>query len=134
MAKVSGIYLVNDEDFSDIIIADGLDVTRNDLHSNDSGRNPLTGQMWYRIITTKFTYDLVIGSGVPQERIVEHTNSISANGRRNKYSIWTPQIGDMYTFTGYINQLKIGVHHFYYNLSHQVRANIKSFPINIVEV
>jgi|GEM_PF-3851686 len=128
------IFGVNGIDFSEYIVQGGIDVSRNDLHSSDSGRNALTGKMFFRIVTTKYNVDLAVVDYAPQEWVKSLVAEISKNGRVNQYSVYIPHISDTYVFTGYINQLKIGVFNFYYDLNNQLGANLKSFPINIIEV
>jgi len=127
-------FFVNDKEFSHLIANGGYDVTRNDIHSSDSGRNTLTGRMFFRIITTKYTIEIAIIPHASQDEVADLISEISKNGRINRYKAYIPHTKEIYEFTGYINPLKIGVFSFYYDLNNQLGANLKSFPINIIEV
>jgi len=131
---IKSVFFVNGKEFSHLIEKGSYYVTMNDLHSSDSGRNNFTGKMWFRIITTKYTIEIAIIPYAPQDEVKELTSEIKKNGRINQYNIYIPDTGLMYAFTGYISTLKLGVFDFYYDLNNRLRANLKSFPINIVEV
>ena len=52
------VFIINGHDYTDLIAADGMKPSRNDLDKDNSGRNLLNGKMYRSRIATKMKYSL----------------------------------------------------------------------------